>query len=121
MDRGAKIVVVILVLAVSGFFIFSKIAGWHKNKLDTAIKQQQEIAQSKTDQLEQKVTVLEQELAEVKGQNVPEEKLAQVFGEDDKSAEAPIESEKLAEVMGEVKKLARIVPDKKELAAVLGN
>jgi len=121
MDRGAKIVVVILVLAVSGFFIFSKIAGWHKTKLDTAIKQQQEIAQSKTDQLEQKVTVLEQELAEVKGQNVPEEKLAEVFGGDDKSAEAPIESEKLAEVMSEVKKLASIVPDKKELAAVLGN
>jgi hypothetical protein len=121
MDRAAKIVVVLLVIAVSGFFIFSKIAGWHKNKLETAIEQQQEVAQSKTEKLEQKITVLEQELAEVKGQKVPEEKLAAVFGGNDKSAEVAAEREKLAAVMGEVKKLASIVQDEKELAAVLGD
>ena len=37
MDRAAKIVVVLLVTAASGFFIYSKIAGWHKDKLDTVI------------------------------------------------------------------------------------
>ena len=121
MDRAAKIVVVLLVIAASGFFIFSKIAGWHKNKLDTEIKQQQEISQSKTDNLEQKITDLEQELAVVKGQEVPEEKLAEVFGKVDESAEVTTEREKLAEVMGEVKQLARIVRDEKELAAVLGD
>ncbi len=121
MDRAAKIVVVLLVIAASGFFIFSKIAGWHKKKLDAAVKQEQEISQSKTDKLEQKITVLEQELVVVKGQKVPEEKLAEVFGGDDESAEVTAEREMLAEVMREVKKLARIVRDEKELAAVLGD
>ena len=87
MDRAAKIVVVLLVIAASGFFIFSKISGWHKNKLETAIKQQEELSQSKTDKLEQKITELEQELIVVKGQKIPEEKLAEVFGGENESAE----------------------------------
>ena len=121
MDRAAKIVVVLLVIAASGFFIFSKISGWHKNKLDTAIKQQAEVSQSKTDKLEQKITELEQELTVAKGQKVPEEKLAEVFGGDNDSAEITADREKLAAVMVEVKKLARIVRNEKELAAVLGD
>ena len=87
MNRGAKIVIAVLVLAVSGFFIFTKIAGWHKNQLDTAVKQQQEISQTKADQLEQKIAALEQEMDVVKWQKVPEEKLARVFGENYKTAE----------------------------------
>jgi len=121
MNRTAKIVVVLLVIAASGFFIFSKIAGWHKNKLDTTIKQQEELSQSKTDKLEQKISELEQELTVVKGQKVPEEKLAEVFGGNDDSAEMTADREKLAEVMVEVKKLARIVRTEKELAAILGD
>ena len=121
MDRAAKIVVVVLVIAVSAFFIFTKIAGWHKNRLDSAVKQQQEISQSKEDHLEQKITELEQELEDVKGQKVPEDKLAEVFGDDDKAAGQTAEKEKLAVVMGEVKKLAGLVQDEKELAAVLSD
>jgi F0F1-type ATP synthase delta subunit len=121
MHRRAKIVVVLLVIAASGFFIFSKISGWHKNELDTAIKQQQETSLIKTDKLEQKITELERELTVVRGQIVPEEKLAEVFGQNADSAEITADREKLAEVMGEVKKLARIVRDEKELATVLGD
>ena len=121
MDRAAKIVVVLLVIAVSGFFIFSKITGWHKDKLDTAVKQQEEHAQNKTDKLEQKIAELEQELTDVKGQKIPEEKLAEVFGGDDESAGIVADKEELAEVMVEVKKLARIVRNEKELAEVLGD
>jgi hypothetical protein len=121
MNRGAKIVIAVLVLAVSGFFIFTKIAGWHKNQLDTAVRQQQEISQTKADQLEQKVTELEQELDVVKGQKVSEEKLARVFGENDRAAEETAERKKLAEVMVEVKKLAGIVQNEKEMAAILGD
>lgn len=119
MDRGVKIVVAVLVITVSGFFIFSKIAGWHENKLATAIKQQQEISQRKTEPLKQKIADLEQALEDAKGQKVPEEKLARVFGENDKEAEETAEREKLAEVMADVKKLAGIVQNEKELAAVL--
>jgi hypothetical protein len=121
MDRAAKIVVVLLVIAASGFFIFSKISGWHQNKLDTVIKQQEDLSQKKTDKLEQKITELEQELTVVKGQKIPEEKLAEVFGENADSAEITADREKLAGVMGEVKKLARIVQDNKELATVMGD
>ncbi|MCP4623118.1 MAG: hypothetical protein GY850_06260, partial [bacterium] len=121
MDRTVKIVVSVLVLSVGGFFVYSKIAGWHQNKLKTAVKQQRVISQRKADQLEQKVAELEQELDVVKGQKVPEEKLAQVFGENNQAAEENAERQKLAEVMGEVKKLAGSVQDKKDLAAILGD
>ncbi len=77
MDRTVKIVVSVLVLSVGGFFVYSKIAGWHQNKLKTAVKQQRVISQRKADQLEQKVAELEQELDVVKGQKVPEEKSGQ--------------------------------------------
>ena len=119
MDKAAKIVVILLVLAVSGFFIFTKIAGWHKNKLDTAVKQQQEISQDETGKLEKKITLLEQELAEAKGQQVSEEKLAEVFGEKNKPAEVTADQKELTEVMNEVKKLAAKVQDEKDLAEVL--
>jgi len=121
MDRAAKIVVVVLVVAASGFFIFSKIAGWHKNKLDAAVRQQQEISQDQTAMLEQKVSELEQELTVVKGQQVPEKKLAEVFGGNQESAPLSVDREKLTEVMGAVKKLAGMVRDEKELAAVLAD
>ena len=121
MDQTAKIIVVVLVVAASGYFIFSKIAGWHEDEVDTAVEQQQMISQQKTDKLEQKITALEQELAVVKGQNVPEEKLAEVFGSDQESAVQTAEDENLTEVASEVKKLAGLVGSEKELRAVLGD
>jgi len=119
MDRAAKIVVVLLVIAASAFFIFSKISGWHKNKLETVIQQQEEQTRSKTEKLEQKITELEQELRAVKGQKIPEAKLEAVFGGDDESAKISEDREKLAAVVGEVKKLNRAVGNETQLAAVL--
>jgi hypothetical protein len=121
MDRSAKIIVALLVIAVIGFFIYSKLASWHKKEIETAVTQEQEASQKKTDQLEQKVTSLEKELAVIKGQKVPTEKLAEVFGENQRPPETQDEKEKLAEVENEVKKLGRTVKDEKELAALLSN
>jgi hypothetical protein len=121
MDRSAKIIVALLVIAVIGFFIYSKLASWHKKEVETAVIQEQEAWQKKTDQLEQKVTSLQKELAAVKGQNVPTEKLAEVFGNTQKPPEAQIEKEKLAEVENEVKTLGRAVKNEKELAALLSD
>ena len=112
MDRGVKIVVVVLVSAASGFFIFTKIAGWHKNKLDTAIRQQQKISQRKANRLEQKVTQLAQELDAVKGPKVPEERLAQVFGEKDKAAEETAEREKPDRVLRDENQLPDLLAEK---------
>jgi len=84
MDKSAKIVVILIIIAVSGFFLFSKISGWHKSKLEKAVQKEQETWQGKASKLEQEVSELKMELTEVKGQNVPEEKLANVFGKEEK-------------------------------------
>ena len=84
MDKSAKIVVVLVIIAVSGFFLFSKISGWHKSKLEKAVQKEQETWQGKASKLEQEVSELKLELTDVKGQNVPEEKLAKVFGKEEK-------------------------------------
>ncbi len=121
MDRAAKIIVVILVVAAGGYFIVSKIAGWHKHKVDTAIEQQQRVSQQKEEELEQKISELEQELSVAKGQNVPEEKLAEVFGSSKETVVPAAKDENQIEVVREVKKLAELVGDEKELVAVLGD
>lgn len=112
MDRSAKIVVALVILAVSGFFLFSKISGWHKSKVDKAVKEEQQNWQGKTDKLKQEVTELKQELTEVKGQQVPEEKLAKVFGENDRE-EPPTEKEKPVPA----KKLSDFAETERQIAA----
>lgn len=121
MDRRAKIIVILLILAAAGYFIFSKVAGWHEKRLNSAIEQQQEISQHKKVELEKKITELEQELVDAKGQRLPEEKLAEVFGADDEPVVLTAESENLAQLTREVKKLAGMVANDKELAAILGD
>ena len=112
MDRSAKIVVALVILAVSGFFLFSKISGWHKSKVDKAVKEEQQNWQGKTDKLKQEVTELKQELTEVKGQQVPEEKLAKVFGENDRE-KPPTEKEKPVPA----KKLSDFAETERQIAA----
>ena len=84
MDKPAKIIVALLVIAVSAFFIYSKMAGWHKAKLETAVEQEKQNWQDKATKLEEAITTLEQELTAVKSPKVPEEKLEEVFGEQQK-------------------------------------
>ena len=84
MDKPAKIVVALVIIVVSGFFIFSKISGWHKSKLENAVKKEQEVWQGKANILEQKVSALRHELTEVKVQEVQEEKLETNFAEEEK-------------------------------------
>jgi hypothetical protein len=81
MDRSAKIIVAIVVIVVSAFFIYSKFAGWHASKLETTVKQERKNWRDKTDQMKQEIATLKQELAVVKGQAVSQDKLAEVFGE----------------------------------------
>ena len=81
MDRSIKIIVTLVVLLGIAFFAYNKLVGWHRKKIDTAVKQEQTVWQKKTGQLEKKVSTLQKELTTVKGQDVPEEKLAIVFGE----------------------------------------
>ena len=95
MDKPAKIVVALVIIVVSGFFIFSKISGWHKSRLEKAVKQEQEVWQGKANKLEQKVSALQKELTDVKGQEIPEEKLATIFGTEEKQERPPVEETKV--------------------------
>ena len=81
MDRSAKIIVTIVVIIASGFFIYSKFAGWHTNKLETAIAQEKKICRDKAAAMNTEIDSLKKELAAVKGQNVSNDKLAKIFGE----------------------------------------
>ena len=82
MDRSAKIIVAIVVILASAFFIYIKFASWHASKLETTVKQETEIWRNKTEELRKEIADLKQELADVKGQNAPPDKLAEVFGEE---------------------------------------
>ncbi|MBW2406941.1 MAG: hypothetical protein JRE92_01640 [Deltaproteobacteria bacterium] len=116
MDRSAKIIVAIVVIVASAFFIYSKFAGWHASKLETTVKQEKKIWQDKTDQMRQEIATLKQELAAVKGQNLSQDKqdkLVEVFGElqpEDKEATQQLDGQlsggnkqpSLAEVEGRI-------------------
>ncbi len=110
MDKSAKIVVALVIIAVSGFFIFSKISGWHKSKLEKAVKTEQEVWQGKANNLEQEVSELKQELTEVKGQAVPEEKLAKIFGKKE-------ERQQVEETKTPPPKLSGIAETERQIAA----
>ena len=88
-------------------------AGWHASKPETTVKQEKKIWQDKTDQMRQEIATLKQELAVVKGQNLSQDKLAEVFGEaqpEDKEVAQQLEGKlsegkkqpSLAEVEGQI-------------------
>ena len=97
MNKPAKIIIALVIMVVSGFFIFSKISGWHKTKLEKAVKQEQQVWQGQTTKLERKVSELSHELTEVKGQKVPAEKLAKIFGTKEEKKEGPRQTGEMQE------------------------
>ena len=114
MDRSAKIIVAIVVIVASAFFIYSKFVAWHANKLEAAIKREKMIWQEKADQMSQEIATLTQALSVVKGQNVPKNKLVEVFGDvikEEKAVNSKLEnkipdenrSPGFAEIEGQIK------------------
>ena len=100
MDRLAKIIVAIVVILASAFFVYSKFAAWHVSKLEATVKQEKEIWQDQSDQMNQEIATLKQALAVAKRQDVSQDKLADVFGEvqkEDREVAQQIEG-KIAEV-----------------------
>lgn len=80
MERFVKSSIAIVVLAVIVYFSYSLIAGWYKGNIEIAKTQERKIWQEKTENLVAKIENLEEELKQLKGQEVSEEKLAEVFG-----------------------------------------
>lgn len=82
MDKIIRILIVIIVLGLTGYVAYDQIGKWHKRRLDASLEYERKSWQDKTGKLEEKITSLQEELAQQKEALVPEEKLLEVFGED---------------------------------------
>jgi NADH:ubiquinone oxidoreductase subunit C len=82
MERFIKISIVTVVLGAIAYFCYSLMAGWYKGNIEAAKSQERKEWQKTTATLVEKVNTLEEELTQLKGQTIPNEKLAEVFGED---------------------------------------
>ncbi len=82
MDRAIKILIIVVVLGIIGYVTYDQIGKWNKKRLDTALKQEQEEWQKKTENLEGKIAELQEELAQQRDELIPKEKLVEVFGEE---------------------------------------
>ena len=89
-ERTFKVLLVIAILAVAGYFIYNLMSGWYRDTLETAKTEERQEWQQRTEGLVNKVSDLENKLDELKGDTAQEEKMADVIG--DKSKEdAPTE------------------------------
>jgi len=80
MDRVIKAVIVVAIVAVSAYFGYILFSSWHKDSLESAKRDERGEWEKRTKELMEKVTGLEDELASVKGESIPQQKLKEVFG-----------------------------------------
>jgi hypothetical protein len=82
MTRTIKILIGIVILGVVCFFGYKNFLTWHKERLEKALKQEQQFWQSKTNTLEAEIKDLQTELEQVKGTGIPKEKVVEIFGKE---------------------------------------
>ncbi|MGD8470889.1 MAG: hypothetical protein PVJ82_05820 [Desulfobacteraceae bacterium] len=82
MDRVIKVGIVVAIVGIVAYFGYSLFSNWHKESLETAKRQERVEWEKRTKELMEKVTGLEEELTSVKGEDIPERKLKEVFGPD---------------------------------------
>jgi hypothetical protein len=80
MDRVAKIGIIIVIIGVAAYFGYNLFSSWHRESLENAKQQERVEWEKRTRELMEKVTGLEEELASIKGESVPQQKLKEVFG-----------------------------------------
>jgi hypothetical protein len=80
MEKGIKIAIVVVVIAIAAYFGYNLFKSWHKESIETAKKLERVEWEKRTKELMEKVSGLEEELVSVKGEAVPEQKLKEVFG-----------------------------------------
>jgi len=82
MERAIKILIIVVVLGIIGYVTYDQIEKWNKKRLDTALNQEQEEWQKKTENLKGEIAELQEELAQQRDELIPREKLVEVFGEE---------------------------------------
>ncbi|MDB9823105.1 hypothetical protein OAC89_05325 [Deltaproteobacteria bacterium] len=84
--RVVKISISLLVIVAISYLCYGLIAGWYKGRVETAENQAQKVWQEKNEVLMDQIAGLEEEIKRLKGQNIPVDKLSEVFGEEGASA-----------------------------------
>jgi hypothetical protein len=80
MDKAIKVGLVIAIIGIAAYFGYNLFGSWHKENIETAKRQERVAWEKRTKELMEKVTGLEEEMASIKGETIPEGKLKEVFG-----------------------------------------
>jgi len=82
MDKLIKILIIVTVLGLTAYVVYDQVEKWYKRRLDTALEYERKGWEEKKSKLEEKITTLQEELAQHREAIVPKEKLLEVFGEE---------------------------------------
>jgi hypothetical protein len=80
MQKLKKILIIIVILGIAGYVAYHQIDRHQQERLDTALERERNEWWDNIGKLEEKVAKLEEELAQERGEVVPQEKLGEVFG-----------------------------------------
>jgi len=97
MERFVKVAIVIVIVGIAVYFGYNLFSSWQIERIETAKKDERVEWEKRTKELMEKVTGLEEELASIKGETVPQQKLKEVFGTQigARTAEGPLSFEEL--------------------------
>ena len=97
MERFVKVAIVIVILGIAAYFGWKLFGSWQKESIETARKDERIAWEKRTKELMEKLTALEEELASIKGETVPQQKLKEVFGPetDTRPEKGPLSFEEL--------------------------
>jgi len=82
MDKAIKVGLVVAIIAIAAYFGYNLFSSWHKESIEAAKRNERVAWEKRTKELMEKVTGLEEEMASIKGETIPEGKLKEVFGSD---------------------------------------
>jgi cell division protein FtsB len=74
-QRIMGISITVIVLGVIAYFLYSLIMGWHDDSIETVKNQERKVWQEQAEALKRKVTDLQEEITQLKGQSIPRERL----------------------------------------------
>jgi hypothetical protein len=80
MERFVKVAIVIVIVGIAAYFGWNLFGSWQKESIETAKKDERVEWEKRTKELMEKLTSLEEELASIKGETIPQQKLKEVFG-----------------------------------------
>jgi predicted RNA-binding protein Jag len=89
MGRMTKLFIGLVVITVLVFVLYRQFADWHREEVQEAVQQERQNWQVKTEDLERKVSELEQELPAEAGSVEPRDKVTEALGEAPRAETTP--------------------------------